>query len=79
LNIVNASSEAATYAINFGRGVANSDVRIMTLGGVRGTAVNTSMNPTNIVPEASSLKLDEAGRTSYTLPPLSFTTMQIQN
>lgn len=79
LNIVNASSETATYAINFGRGVANSDVRIMTLGGVRGTAVNTSMNPTNIVPEASGLKLDEAGRTSYTLPPLSFTTMQIQN
>jgi alpha-L-arabinofuranosidase len=77
LAIVNMSSQAITYLIDFGRSAANADAHVAVLGGVRGTAVNTSENPTNIVPHGDQLRMDGDGRVRYELAPLSFTTIQI--
>jgi len=79
LHIVNMSGRPVTYEIDFGRADANADALVTTLGGLRGTAVNTSQNPTNIVPESYSLKLDSAGQMQYEIAPLSFTTIQLRN
>lgn len=77
LDIVNMSGETVPYVIDFGRSAANANAEVTMLGGVRGTASNTSENPTNIAPESSSLKLDNAGRVRYELAPRSFTTIQV--
>lgn len=76
LHVVNPTNDAIRYAIDFGTGSANATVRTTLLGHDRGGAVNTAGNPTNIVPESGSLKLDGAGRVTYTVPPRSFVTMQ---
>lgn len=76
LHLVNPTNDGMRYTIDFGAASANAAVRTMLLGHDRGTAVNTAGNPTNIVPEAGSLRLDGAGRVTYTIPPRSFVTMQ---
>lgn len=75
LNIVNASNEAVAYDIDFGVASGGAQVTVTSLGPDRGSAVNTSGNPVNIVPETSSLRLDGQGRTSYRIPPRTFLTM----
>jgi alpha-L-arabinofuranosidase len=79
LHIVNISGRTVTYEIDFGSAAAGADALVTTLGGLRGRAVNTSRNPTNIVPESYRLKLNNAGQMQYEMAPLSFTTIQLRN
>ncbi|MCM8732449.1 alpha-L-arabinofuranosidase C-terminal domain-containing protein [Hephaestia sp. GCM10023244] len=75
LNMVNVSDKPVTFDIDFGKNTAGAALKVTTLGDDRGNAVNTSANPTNIVPEASRAQLNATGRLQYTLRPRSFTTM----
>ncbi len=76
LDVVNPTDRAIAYDLDFGARGANAAVAVARLGPDRSNAANTAANPANIVPEASGLTLDGAGRAHVVLPPRSFTTLR---